>query len=46
MDAVGGWLLAGAQVSRVSQWEVPSDYVKDRTYVMKPATFGMSFYHT
>jgi len=33
------------KVSRVSQWEQPPDYIKDRTYVMKEATFGMSFYH-
>lgn len=33
------------KASRVSQWEVPKDYVRDRSYVVKEATFGMSFYH-
>lgn len=33
------------KVTRASQFEVPPDYVRDRTYVMKEATFGMSFYH-
>jgi hypothetical protein len=32
-------------VTRASQFELPADYVRDRTYVMKEATFGMSFYH-
>lgn len=33
------------KVTRASQFDVPADYVRDRTYVMKEATFGMSFYH-
>lgn len=32
-------------ISRRSQWEKPSDYVYDKTYVPKDATYGMSFYH-
>jgi len=24
---------------------VPDDYEKDRSYIMKDATFGMHFYH-
>jgi len=33
------------KVSRESQYEVPKDYKKDLTYVMKRASFGMHFYH-
>lgn len=33
------------RVSRVSQFEIPEDYVKDKTYIMKDATYGMHFYH-
>jgi hypothetical protein len=33
------------QVSRETRWERPPDYVEDRAYVMKSATYGMSFYH-
>mmetsp|Transcript_31092 Transcript_31092/g.41123 ORF Transcript_31092/g.41123 Transcript_31092/m.41123 type:complete len:484 (-) Transcript_31092:292-1743(-) len=33
------------KVSRQTQWDIPKDYVKDKSYVMKKATFGMHFYH-
>ena len=38
-------LVQHNRVSRVSQFEVPEDYEKDRSYIMKDATFGMHFYH-
>ena len=33
------------KVSREAQWEVPVDYEKDITYVVRRATYGMNFYH-
>ncbi|CAM9750068.1 unnamed protein product [Chrysoparadoxa australica] len=44
-DKLGKGIFYYNTVSRESQWEVPPDYVKDREYIMKTATFGMSFYH-
>ena len=54
-SAVGAWvpyrdkrgrgIFYYNRVSRVSQFEVPEDYEKDRRYLMKDATFGMHFYH-
>jgi ankyrin repeat protein len=33
------------KVTRKSQFEVPHDYVPNKEYAAKDATFGMSFYH-
>ena len=44
-DKRGRGIFYYNRVSRVSQFEVPEDYEKDRRYLMKDATFGMHFYH-
>jgi hypothetical protein len=44
-DKRGRGIFYYNKVSRVSQFEMPPDYVRDKTYVMKEATFGLSFYH-
>jgi len=44
-DKRGRGIFYYNRVSRVSQFEVPEDYEKDRSYIMKDATFGMHFYH-
>ena len=44
-DKRGRGIFYYNRVSRVSQFEVPDDYEKDRSYIMKDATFGMHFYH-
>ncbi|CAM9698882.1 unnamed protein product [Discosporangium mesarthrocarpum] len=44
-DKMGRGIFYYNKVSRESRWEPPSDYVKDKEYVMKTATFGMHFYH-
>ena len=44
-DKRGRGIFYYNRVSRVSQFEIPEDYEKDRTYIMKDATFGMHFYH-
>mmetsp|Transcript_11048 Transcript_11048/g.33593 ORF Transcript_11048/g.33593 Transcript_11048/m.33593 type:complete len:471 (-) Transcript_11048:1439-2851(-) len=33
------------KVSRQSQWEKPADYMMDKTYICKEATYGLHFYH-
>lgn len=45
IDKVSGRIFYYNKVSRVTQWEMPKDYVKDKLHVMKKATFGMHFYH-
>ncbi|RYY86337.1 hypothetical protein EON63_05960 [archaeon] len=32
-------------ITRKSQFEVPKDFVADRTRLVREVTFGMSFYH-
>jgi len=32
-------------VSRASQWQKPHDFVPNKDYIVKDATFGMHFYH-
>lgn len=44
-DKMGGGIFYFNKVSRESRREAPEDYVKDKEYVMKSATFGMHFYH-
>ncbi|CAH0376042.1 unnamed protein product [Pelagomonas calceolata] len=44
-DKRGRGIFYYNRVSRVSQFEVPEDYEKDRRYLMKDATYGMHFYH-
>ncbi|KAJ1449184.1 ankyrin repeat-containing domain protein [Pelagophyceae sp. CCMP2097] len=44
-DKRGRGIFYYNKVSRVSQYEIPDDYEKDRSYIMKEATFGMHFYH-
>ena len=44
-DKRGRGIFYYNRVSRVSQFEIPDDYEKDRSYIMKDATFGMHFYH-
>ena len=44
-DKLGRGIFFYNSVSRVSQFATPDDYEKDRSYIMKDATFGMHFYH-
>lgn len=44
-DKRGRGIFYYNKITRHSQWEKPSDYVYDKMYEMKEATFGMSFYH-
>ncbi|CAM9425569.1 unnamed protein product, partial [Laminaria digitata] len=44
-DKMGRGIFYYNKVSRESRREPPEDYVKDKEYVMKSATFGMHFYH-
>ncbi|CBJ33235.1 ankyrin repeat protein [Ectocarpus siliculosus] len=44
-DKMGGGIFYYNKVSRESRRQAPEDYVKDKEYVMKSATFGMHFYH-
>lgn len=44
-DKMGGGIFYYNKVSRELRREAPEDYVKDKEYVMKTATYGMHFYH-
>ena len=44
-DKRGRGIFYYNKITRHSQWEQPHDYVYDKMYEMKEATFGMSFYH-
>lgn len=44
-DKMGRGIFYYNKVSRESRRDAPEDYVKDKDYVMKSATFGMHFYH-
>eukprot|EP00752_Nemacystus_decipiens_P013475 g11934.t1 len=44
-DKMGRGIFYYNKVSRESRRQAPEDYVKDKEYVMKSATYGMHFYH-
>lgn len=44
-DKMGGGIFYYNKVSRESRRDPPEDYQKDKTHIMKSATFGMHFYH-